>query len=85
MPSERLPLTRARGYAAPAGGSMSRSVRFLVNAVVCLLVGAHAVYWFAMGRAEFASDTRIGLVVAQAVVGFAGAIWFFVRSRSAAS
>jgi hypothetical protein len=61
---------------------MSRSVRFLLNAVVCLLVGGHAVYWFAMGRAELASDVRIGLVVAQAVVGFAGAIWFFVRSRS---
>ena len=59
---------------------MSRSVRFLINAVVCLLVGAHAVYWFATGRAELASDTRVGLVVAQAVVGFAGAIWFFVRS-----
>jgi hypothetical protein len=28
---------------------------------------------------------RIALVVAQAVVGFAGAIWFFVRSRSVAS
>ena len=64
---------------------MSRSVRFLVNAVICLLVGAHAVYWFATGRAEFASDTRIGLVVAQAVVGFAGAIWFFARSRSVSS
>lgn len=64
---------------------MSRSVRFLLNAVLCLLVGAHAVYWFAMGRAELASDVRIGLVVAQAVVGFAGAIWFFVRSRTVSS
>ena len=64
---------------------MSRSVRFLVNAVICLLVGAHAVYWFATGRAQFASDTRIGLVLAQAVVGFAGAIWFFARSRSVSS
>ena len=64
---------------------MSRSVRFLVNAVLCLLVGGHAVYWFAMGRAEFASDVRVALVVAQAVVGFAGAIWFFVRSRSVSS
>ena len=64
---------------------MSRSVRFLLNAVLCLLVGGHAVYWFAMGRAEFASDLRVGLVVAQAVVGFAGAIWFFMRSRSVAN
>jgi hypothetical protein len=64
---------------------MSRSVRFLLNAALCLLVAGHAVYWFATGRAEFASDGRIGLVVAQAVVGFAGAIWFFVRSRSVSS
>jgi hypothetical protein len=64
---------------------MSRSARFLLNAAICLVVGAHAVYWFATGRAELASDTRVGLVVAQAVVGFAGAIWFFVRSRGASS
>jgi hypothetical protein len=57
----------------------------LVNAVLCLLVGGHAVYWFATGRSEFASDLRIGLVAAQAIVGFAGAIWFFVRSRSVAN
>ncbi len=63
---------------------MSRSVRFLLNALLCLLVGAHAIYWFAMGRAESASDVRVALVVAQAVVGLAGAIWFFVRSRTAA-
>jgi hypothetical protein len=35
-----------------------------------------------MGRAEFATDLQVGLRVAQAVAGFAGAIWFFVRSRS---
>ena len=64
---------------------MSRSTRFLVNAVLCLLVGAHAIYWFATGQSEFASSLRIGLVVAQAVVGFAGAIWFYSRSRGAAS
>ena len=61
---------------------MSRSVRFIVNAVLCLLVAGHAVYWFATGRAELAPDLQIGLRAAQAVVGFAGAIWFFVRSRS---
>ena len=64
---------------------MSRSVRFLLNAVLCLLIGAHAIYWLAMGRAEFASDVRIGLVIAQAVVGFGGAIWFFIRSRAVSS
>jgi hypothetical protein len=61
---------------------MSRSARFIVNAALCLLVGAHAVYWFATGRAELAPDLQVGLRAAQAVVGFAGAIWFFVRSRS---
>jgi len=64
---------------------MSRSARFIVNAVLCLLVAGHAVYWFATGRAELAPDFQIGLRVAQAVVGFAGAIWFFVRSRSAST
>ncbi len=61
---------------------MSKSLRHLLNALVLLAVGGHAVYWFAMGRAEFASDVRVGLVVAQAVVGLAGAVWFFVRSRT---
>ena len=61
---------------------MSRSARFLVNSALCLLVAGHAVYWFATGRADFAPDFQIGLRVAQAVVGFAGAVWFFVRSRS---
>jgi len=62
---------------------MSKSLRFLINAAVSLLVGAHAVYWFAAGRAEFAPDLQIGLRTAQAVVGLAGAVWFFIRSRSA--
>lgn len=61
---------------------MSRSFRYVLNALLCLLVGGHAVYWFATGRADFATDVRVGLVVAQAVAGFAGAIWFFMRSRS---
>lgn len=61
---------------------MSRSVRYVLNALLCLLVGGHAVYWFATGRAELATDFRVGLVVAQAVAGFAGAIWFFMRSRT---
>jgi hypothetical protein len=63
---------------------MSKSTRHLVNAAICLIVGAHAIYWFAAGRAEAASDVRIGLVVAQAVVGLFGAVWFYSRSRGAA-
>jgi hypothetical protein len=49
-----------------------------------LLVAGHAIYWFAMGRADFATDLQVGLRVAQAVAGFAGAIWFLVRSRTVA-
>ena len=61
---------------------MSRTVRYVVNALICLVVGAHAVWWFATGRSELATEFRVGLVVAQAIAGFAGAIWFFMRSRS---
>ena len=64
---------------------MSRSARFLVNAALLLLVAAHAVYWFAMGRAEFATDLQVGLRVAQGIAGFAGALWFFIRARSVAN
>lgn len=64
---------------------MTKSTRYLLNALLCLLVGGHAIYWFATGRAEFASGVRVGLVVAQAIVGLAGAIWFYSRSRSAAA
>lgn len=63
---------------------MSRSTRYLVNAGVCLLVGAHAVYWFASGQNELTTGLWIGLRALQAVVGFGGAIWFFSRSRGAA-
>ena len=62
---------------------MSRRIRYLVNALLCLLVGAYAVYWFATGQAELASALQLGLAVAGAVVGLAGAIWFFLRARSA--
>jgi hypothetical protein len=64
---------------------MSRSARFLVNAVLCLLVAGHAVYWFAAGRATLATDLQVGLRVAQGIAGFAGAIWFLVRSRNVAN
>jgi hypothetical protein len=72
-------------YAQPEGIKMSRSARFLVNAALLLLVAAHAIYWFAMGRAAFATDLQIGLRVAQGIAGVAGALWFFMRSRSVAS
>lgn len=65
---------------------MPRNVRYLVNAVVLLLLGAHGVYRFVTERQELVSDgISLGLVIAQVVVGFGGAIWFFVRSRSVSS
>jgi hypothetical protein len=64
---------------------MSRSTRYLINALVLLVIAGHAVWWFATGRAAAAGDMMVWLRVAQAVVGFAGAIWLYSRSRSAAS
>ncbi len=64
---------------------MTKVLRHRVNAAICVLVLAHAVYLFASGRLEAASDLRIGLGVAQGVLGLAGAVWFWNRSRSVAS
>ena len=63
---------------------MNKVWRHRINAVICLLVLAHAVYLFATGRMEFASNLRIGLAVAEAVLGLGGAVWFWSRSRGAA-
>jgi hypothetical protein len=61
---------------------MSRKGRYLVNAVVLLLIGAHGVYRFVTQREDLAAEGLwFALVVAQAVVGIAGAVWFFARSR----
>jgi hypothetical protein len=61
---------------------MTRASGHRINAAVCALVAAHAVYWFAMGHAPTATTLRISLVVAQAVLGVIGTIWFWRRSRS---
>jgi hypothetical protein len=62
---------------------MSKSTRHLLSGVVCFAVGAYAAWWFASGRAELASGFDVALAVAQAVVGFGGALWFYARSRGA--
>lgn len=64
---------------------MSRSTRYVINAILCLLVAAHAIYWFANGNAATATQLRTGLVVAQAVLGVIGAVWFFTRARGASA
>jgi hypothetical protein len=64
---------------------MQRNVRYRVNAIVLLAIGAHGVYRF-VTEPDLGSDgISLGLVIAQVVVGFGGAIWFFVRSRSVSS
>ena len=64
---------------------MTKVSRHRINAVICLLVLAHAIYWFSSGQMEFASNLRIGLRVAQAVLGLGGAVWFWNRARGAAA
>jgi hypothetical protein len=62
---------------------MTKVSRHRINAAICLLVVAHALYWLLSGRLEFASTLRITLVVAEAVLGLGGAVWFWRRSRGA--
>ena len=64
---------------------MTNSVRHLINAVICALVLVHAVYWLVSGHMETATELRIGLVFAQALLGLVGAIWFWTRSRGVSS
>jgi hypothetical protein len=61
---------------------MSR--RHQVNAIICLLVLAHAVYRFASTDTQTVTNLWLYLVIAEAVLGLAGAAWFWHRSRQAA-
>lgn len=60
---------------------MSRSGRYLFNAFICVLVVAHAVYWYATGRLDGATNLRYALWVAQLLLGFVGIAWFANRAR----
>jgi hypothetical protein len=60
---------------------MTKTARYRINAAICALVLVHAIYRFVSGRTEFATDLWVGLVVAQAVLGLIGVIWFWSRSR----
>lgn len=62
---------------------MSR--RHQINAVICLLLVAHAGYWFATGGMQTATVLRLVLVIAEVIVGIGGAVWFWHRSREAAA
>ena len=61
---------------------MTRAAGHRINAAVCALVAAHAVYWFATGHAASATTFRVSLVIAQAVLGAVGVVWFWRRSVS---
>jgi hypothetical protein len=62
---------------------MTRATQHRINSAICALVFAHAIYWFAMGHAATATTFRISLVVAQAVLGVVGIVWFWRRSLDA--
>jgi hypothetical protein len=59
---------------------MTRAAGHRINAAICGLVAAHAIYWFATGHAATATTFRISLVIAQALVGAVGVVWFWRRS-----
>jgi hypothetical protein len=63
---------------------MSKASRHRVNAVVCLLAFAYALYWFVTGQMSQAPMWRAGMMGALAVLGIGGAVWFLLRARSAA-
>ena len=62
---------------------MTRATQHKINAAICALVFAHAIYWFATGHAATATTFRISLVIAQAVLGVVGIVWFWRRSLTA--
>jgi len=63
---------------------MTRSSRHFINAAICVLVLAHAIYRYAQ-RPEVASEVWVGLVVAEGVLGLFGAVWFLIRARGASA
>lgn len=60
---------------------MTRPMRHQINSALCALVLGHAVYWFVSGQAVTATTFRTSLVVAQAVLGLIGVVWFWRRAR----
>jgi hypothetical protein len=62
---------------------MTRSA-YRINAALCVLVIVHAVYRF-VARSELVTNLWIGLVVAEAILGLIGAVWFWNRSRGASA
>lgn len=63
---------------------MSKASRHRVNAVVCLLAFAYALYWFGTGQRAQAPGWVVAMMGALVVIGIAGAVWFLRRARGAA-
>ena len=63
---------------------MSGVSRHRINAAICLLVLVHAIYRFVSGNLEPGLNLRTALIVAQGLLGLAGAVWFWSRSRGMA-
>ena len=63
---------------------MSKASRHRVNAVVCLLALVYALYWFGSGQMGQAPAWLVGLMIALAMLGIGGAMWFLRRARGAA-
>ncbi len=62
---------------------MSKVSRHRVNAVVCLLALAYALYWFGTGQMNGAPGWLVGLMGVLAMLGIGGAAWFLYRARGA--
>jgi len=62
---------------------MSKASRHRLNAVVCLLAFAYAVYWFVTGQMNTAPTWRVALMALLIVLGIGGAIWFWRRASGA--
>jgi 4-amino-4-deoxy-L-arabinose transferase-like glycosyltransferase len=59
----------------------SRHSWYFVSGLLALSVAGQAIHWFITPASISASNGRWWAVVAQAVIGTAVAVWFFVRAR----
>ena len=59
---------------------MTRSARHRINAGIALLVLAHAIYRFVADDMQLGGGLHAASIVAEAVIGIVGAVWFWFRS-----
>ena len=55
---------------------------YFVTGILALMVSGQAIHWFITPGAITASSARWWAVMAQAVLGTAVAVWFFLRARN---